>query len=336
MSRRTTVADPGQVLSVALRLANRPFSREQIVRALLREDQVLELQRTAGPEEARAFAEATADKAIAYVAERPAARDRSALIAEIALKRETADAVPWPGRSGPTDRRVLEGAYIAAFHAKSTTFGLSARTWALAVGLPWHTVLGARDRLIERGALRVVSAAGRLAGRAARYRLRSLDVAFPSSSSTPIEELPVRDHDIPPNHDAFRPKALGSDGWFILRCLAHEIGARASVLAGVTGMDRRRVYRVLSEFEEVGLARRTPDGWTTVADPIPVLDAAAVRFGTAGALILQGIEYAEERAADAARRRPLTGRKRDTPELLEATVRTIRDDLDEVREAVSA
>lgn len=316
----------GQLLSFALRLANPPrsYDRRQIVDALLDDPSV----RTMRARDARRFAERTAAKALERIATRPPARDRSAFLAEIADVRRSADAALWAGRAGPTDRRVLEGAYLTAELARSTSFGLSVRTWGLRIGLPWRTVLRSRDRLVERGALTIIEQAvrGSSPPRAARYRIES---PFCTSRSLPLVRSYCDTFAAPIGHDAFRPSALGCIGWFLLRRLDVEDPVRHGDLAIDCGVNRERVYATLGQLQRFEIARRVEDGWIRSADVDELLIRAAATFGTLGSASREVGMYAEDRKTDPERLAEWREKKNARP-LSESERRLGEPDVDEL------
>lgn len=139
--------DFSEVSGYALRLANRNHDRNMIVRALMEDPELVAYAMIVGDRRAIDQAERIARYAFDRVASHPREDWRSEVPARLTSYRAAADDCPWPGRTGPTDRRVLEGAYLTAEIANSTTFGLSARGWATRVGMPWRTVNESSRRL---------------------------------------------------------------------------------------------------------------------------------------------------------------------------------------------
>lgn len=303
MSRRSTVTDPGAVMSHALRLANRGYDRHMIAEALLKnDDDTLKLQRQVGAGSARRFAEVTAERAIERARSHPRDDWRSGVVIKIAEMREVADDRPWPGRTGPTDRRVLEGAFVTALLCRSTLFNCSIRTWASRVGLPSRTVGDAIRRLpnvelVKRGS-RDHSAQYRLTAPMSRSRTVSLPREVPSVWVPDIPHAGFSDG-YWLAHDAFRSSALGDAGWMLLRRLSPEIALRASEIAMVTGIERRRAYAVLGTLQRSGLATKVADGWLRPEDPDvpPLLDAVAIRSGTVGSLEADRRRFEADRRA---------------------------------------
>lgn len=303
MSKRTTAERAGEALSFAMKLRNRGYSLDQIRRALLDHDVVRALHEQAGINRADRFARRTAERAVQLVTESPADRSPVQIVARVAEIRESADSVPWPGRTGSTDRRVLEGAYLTASICRSTTFNCSIRTWAARCGIGRQACTDAVKRLRDRGAVELVVRGGDQ--RAAKYRLARMSRTRTSPSVIPSvrvgdigpDHLPAPEEHIWLAHDAFRREALGDAGWQITRWLHPADPVRAWELAQVTGMERRRVYAVLGKLAVAEIALKDPSGWRRVASgQLPRdLDAVAIAAGTAGSLEADRAQYEAER-----------------------------------------
>ena len=145
--RRIDQSGFSELQSYALKLANRrdaagnaPYTERMIADALMKDDNLLRCQARIGGGKANDLARRVASQAIKRTKTHPVEGWRSEVPARIARYRELADDTPWPGRTGPTDRRVLEGAYLSALFARSDRFRLSARTWGLRVGTPASTI----------------------------------------------------------------------------------------------------------------------------------------------------------------------------------------------------
>ena len=297
MSRRSTVADPGVPLSYALRLANRGYSADQIRRALLDHHVVRHLQERAGFERVDAFARQTAERAVDQVRKVPSVDWPAQVVVRVAERRLAADSVPWPGRTGPTDRRVLEGAFLTASICKSVTFNMAVRTWGMRVGLPWSIVATSVKRLRhDRSALELVSRGG--SARTSKYRIRSMVGTRTGSSLTQLFG------DLPPlsewgwlAHDAFRSAALGDPGWMVTRWLRDDDPRKASDLAAATGIERHRAYAVLGRLQHHEIATKAADGWVRIPDSelVAALDLVAVMAGTAGSLEADRRRYEQQR-----------------------------------------
>lgn len=111
----------GELQSYALKLANRrdragnaPYTERMIAHALMKDDNLLRCQAKIGGGKAYDLARRVAVQAIERTKTHPVEDWRSEVPARIARCRELANDTPWPGRTGPTDRRVLEGAYLTA------------------------------------------------------------------------------------------------------------------------------------------------------------------------------------------------------------------------------
>jgi hypothetical protein len=294
VSKRTTLEDPGAVLAYALSLANLHYDRHRIVEALLSTDQIVELQRRTSATRTRRQAEHDATKALRRASESPLEDWPVQVPIRIAQIREVADSQPWPGRTGPTDRRVLEAGFSTGILAHSKAFRCSVRTWAVRAGVPPSVTSTSIARLIDLHWLRRTHPADRLELKPARY---SLGVGT-RTDSPPEATVRVR-YDLPAipiqtswswlSHDSFRRAALGDAGWMVLRRLDAVEPITNAVIAWMTGMDPRRTYSVLGRLVAFDLARRIPDGWVRVGDDelVPLLDALAVACHTSGALVAQ-------------------------------------------------
>src|SRR5213593_3893835 len=110
MSRREP--DLSAAHSWALSLVNRGHDETFIARTVIRDRTIVEMVVTDGKPKAEATALRVARNAIAYATANPVEEWRSQVPAKVAAHREQADARPWTGRTGPTDRRVMETHYL--------------------------------------------------------------------------------------------------------------------------------------------------------------------------------------------------------------------------------
>jgi hypothetical protein len=294
----------------ALSLANKSgYDEIKIVRALLRHEAIAAIQVEQGPEKARTTALRKARWALERARTHPKGDWRSEVPTKVARYREAADSIPWPGRTGATDRRTYEGVLLTGLIARSSTFGLAARTAGWRTGMLWTVANYSMRRLETKHMIRRLSHGGGPVERriAAKYRL--LPFKTPNlNEGSPPPVLPVQ---LPPmldptaasvsrqllQHDAFRNRALGDVGWQVVRWLDPFEPIRADVLAGVTGISRDRVRRVLGELHRHGVARPVTDGWVRIldADLISLLDVIAWDAGTVGALARDAERYERER-----------------------------------------
>jgi hypothetical protein len=147
----------GRLRSRALHLANKDgYDAPMIARTLLREDELVEVLRRSGPEVAKHHALEMATWAVEHVASNPKDTYKARVVENIVRWRAEADRVSWCGRTGPTDRKVLESFYLAGSNAASTKFRHAARTIGNRTGLPWTTASAATRRLIDRRMIRYV------------------------------------------------------------------------------------------------------------------------------------------------------------------------------------
>lgn len=286
----TADVDLRDVSSYALRLANRNLDPQVIVRALLRDDAIVQIQVTRGAAKARATAERKAAWAVAKVKAEPKEEWRSRIPARIVGYREAADSRPWHGRTAPTDRRVLEAFYMTGTFARSTKFRFAARTIGGRTGLPWRTASESTRRLCGSGLLRIAGNYG--PGLGTKYVLaapRSWDTSnLHNRSSPPAPIVPGLGRRSPSDplvqhvlaHEAFRNRAgLGDAGWLLMHWLDDLDPAKPRVLSDATGLDYDRVRYVLGLLHSSGIARPVPNGWIRVPDVelLPTLDEYAQR-----------------------------------------------------------
>ena len=102
--------DLREPMSLALELAHRRYDETKIQRALLGMQELCDYQACAGVEASKSLAKRIARQQIRRLETHPTEEWRSQVPARISEYRRQADAVPWKGRTGPTDRRVFEGA----------------------------------------------------------------------------------------------------------------------------------------------------------------------------------------------------------------------------------
>lgn len=300
MSGRSHVDNPGELMSLALAAANRETPRSSIEKALWKHRLVTDLASVGGKAQADRLVQKTIDKAFLRVATHPAARDRGAILEEIAEARQGWWAHEWPGRTGPTDWRVLEGAFLVALKAKSTSFGLALRTWAMCVGLPYSQVKRSRDRLLNRGAISIVAKANQHQGTATRYKIKrpiGNSSALPGGSTCSTSGI-LR-------HDAFRTRGLGCMGLFILSRLDVDDAFPETDFAAGYSLNLRRVKESLRQLEACGLAEKRDGAWLRAIDDRDIYEAlviVAARHGILGTLAVEVGQYAHERRREALRR----------------------------------
>src|SRR4051812_15210899 len=163
------------------------------------------------------------------------------------------------GRSGPTDRRVLEAFYMTAAFARSTKFRFAARTIGARAGMPWRTASEATGRLMKRKMVRFAGSYG--PGLGTKYVLsapRSWDTpnlhdrTYPPA---PIVRIPGMAARAPGDalvahllqHAAFGTHALTDAGWMIAHWLDAEDPTKRRDLSAATGMPYERVRSTLSK-----------------------------------------------------------------------------------------
>jgi hypothetical protein len=306
----------GPLRSRALHLANKAgYDADMIARALLREDEMIEEQRRRGPGAASQRATAIATWACSRVATHPKDEYKARVLTRIVEYRAQADSIPWSGRSGPCDRRVLEAFFMAASYAASTKFRYAARTIGSRAGMPWRTALEATHRLMNRNFIRFEGNYGPELG--TKYSIaapRSWDVRnlqHRSYPPAPIVQVPGMSLRSPADplvahllrHPAFGSHALGDPGWLLAHWLDVEDPMRSCDLALCTGMSYKRVNTTLSSMKFAQIARKTEDGWIRIpdADLGPMLDRHLIRLVGGPHLLLVQDEHIEEPGAEVLR-----------------------------------
>jgi len=224
-----------------------------------------------------------------------------------------ADARPWPGRSGARDRRALEAAYLTALMARSTTFGLAARTWGERAGMDKESANRASKSLetTHRAIRRATKGAPNIA---ARYRVRSAKRTSATVEQPPLggPTVALRDilfvgvHLLDPTgtdrillaHDAFRPAALGDAGWLITRSLSSHQAISPLELSKRTGVSAKRTDELLTTLGRYGAATRDGQSYTRAFDPLlfDALDRIAMDAGTLGDLERDRAKHQRQRA----------------------------------------
>jgi hypothetical protein len=297
-------------MGYALRLANkRAYDRFRIHDALLRDDLLVEVQQLHGASHASEMAYRLADRALAQAELKPPELARYEVPARIERYRRGADARRWVGRTGPTDRRVLEAAYLTGFICRSMKFGLSVRTWGLRAGLHRAEISRSAKRL-ERAGLIVRTHRG-TPNVAARFhlqrpKLRQWGLPPLGGPIVSLRDLVLVGVNLLDQggfervllaHDAFRPAALGSQGWMVSRLLTHENRATVADIAARSGIPVRATCLTLDALKTHGAVIETGGGFVRVIESLFIdgLDMVAADAGTLGDLERDRDRYAEER-----------------------------------------
>lgn len=305
--------DYRDALSYALKLANKPaYGRHRIHDALMRHPFVLEEQGRRGLGRADALAWRITRHAADRVAVHGPETARFEIASRIYRYRQQAEELTWGGRTGPTDRRVLEAVYLSAFISRSARIGLASRTCGLRAGVDYRVAIRSLRRLEERhGCILRTHKGGANLG--SRFKL----TAFPrtrTDGSTPRREAPLsvlRGQVLLGvqlldetgyqrrllQHDAFRPRALGDVGWLVVRLLDDARGISPLEIAQRTGLKIGGVEHQIAELESVGVVSPMGDGYVRGIEPILFagLDDIAVSLGTHGQLERDAEQYERER-----------------------------------------
>lgn len=288
----------------SLRLGNRGFSVDQIVRAISakpsgrREPGSLKYQRLLderGRDAADRYAVTTAERALRFIAENPAIRDATGAVVRLLELEGAADALPWGLYGGAGPRRALEAMFTIAEDLRTLRFGLALRQWCEIAGQPLDVIPTHRNTLLSLGW--ITRNPDDRAGRTSRFSLR-LPLHIHLHTGGMNVGLGADREWLA--HDSFRPEALGDEGWLILRiaatsCSVREIAIRAgfSIEATEDHMAHLASRQLVAVDDEGGVVRTTP--------LVPALDAAAAYFGTKDRLDDDRAKHRREREAFRAR-----------------------------------
>lgn len=286
-------------MSWAVSLANRRYSVEQIHRALAakpsgrRDPGSIKYQRlldTKGLDAAEAYAWRTARKALDFVRVNPKILDPAEGTLAVLAIGSLAGALPWGLYGGSGPRRALEAAFVIGERVGSVCFGLALRQWAEISGQTLESVRKNRDVLLSLGWLSKLASDTRHA--TDRFRLRRpshIRSRGRFECGNPADRGWLA-------HDAFRPGALGDDGWYVMTLLATAASARELTIA--SGMDPDDLEALLAKLERLDLIDTDEGGILRRADDLPQrLDLAAATLGSAGSADRDRERHAAERAA---------------------------------------
>jgi hypothetical protein len=293
--------------SYALRLANRGYDERMIFRALAakpsgrRDPGSIKYQRILderGRDAADAYAQHTAEGALAWVAANPAIRDRvSALVALLQI-RGAAESLPWAIYGGPGVRRALEAAFLAADRLGGVRLGLPLRRWAELAGVTFDSIRERRDKLVRMGWL--CRDPRDRPGRTARYGVRLPSCVLPTFTSQGglnVGALVITHsaHRLLA-HDAFRGGALGDAGWYV----AHSLNGRREPLRELglrTGIREEALWDLMARLDRAGVIEVADDTASLAPHLFPRLDAIASASGTQGAGEADRLRHLRERNA---------------------------------------
>lgn len=193
------------------------------------------------------------DKAVAFVRESSPIRSRAEVQQIIGLHRQRAASMPWPGRSGPTDRAVLTALLVLATRCSKIELAASVRDLAVLSGAGRATVSRSLKRLTKAKWLTQVRAADLGYGTAAVYRLTPRPHVIDTTDS-PL--VPLRSD---PGSDLWR--GLGKTTLNLHDALS-EVPFTVPEIAQATGRRIRTVNRHLKVLSEEGLAQEVwPGAW---------------------------------------------------------------------------
>jgi hypothetical protein len=186
-----------------------------------------------------------------------------------------AEARPWPGRTGATDRAVYLAAVAIVARCGRNPAGMASRELSELGGTTWQTSSHALARLCVAGLLERVRPAAVTLPAVYRIVAPTDDGLYLSLPHRGVSERVTKEV-----HDLWRRAGLGLAGQDVWRVL--QAGATtAAAIARQTGRAARTVARKLRAMFRLGLAEPLGDGVWRAVDGAD-LDAAAVALGTAG------------------------------------------------------
>jgi DNA-binding Lrp family transcriptional regulator len=249
--------------SVALGFANAGRDVDDLFRALMDDRnaagvKVRELAARRGLGEAHRYVGLRHRRATSYVAVHPAIATPTDARGEILAIRDAIASLPWPGRTGDTDRAVLEAEIDLRLELGRLQAWVSERDLAERVGMSRPTVAAARRRLQDQGLLKRIPT-DRRCTQAQTWRLchppRALfghaDLQFPSGGRQGMAKNCAWD-----GWRHGRVGGLGRGCWRVWQLLDAEEPVSAGELAARLGVHPATVRRRLARLAGVGLAER--------------------------------------------------------------------------------
>jgi len=300
--------DPAAVLmSVVLSMRQRDWGAGRIERALLDPNHragylIRSARKQHGKAAARAEVLRLVAKADAYVVARPAVTDRHDAVASLVRIRAAADDVPWSGRTGTTDRAVLEALVTLAGRGGGPVFRASQRQAAEVANVNRRTAAASLMRLVDRGWLTEQE-------RGTGERGTTWRLSEPANATAPVPPpgKGVTTGALPfatlATHDACSTGCLGASGARVLALVLNSEDALTAVeMAVVLGLSPNAVRTRLRRIESAGLAVVAEDRtWTPraryEAAVLRALDLLAAWTGKAGTQEARRERHADDRQA---------------------------------------
>jgi hypothetical protein len=261
--------------------------RRQVVKAISRKHPrhgyhsliYAEHVKTRGTAAADRYAERTADKAFRLAKEAPRVTNDYEARERLMELYAAVDAEPWPPNLAGA-RRALEAAYVIAWErGRVAEMKLDERTHAMRAGQSHGAVKYHRKQLHDMGWLR----------RHARDRGRGISRLTFHSPNIHRKTFQGHPMDVPLllAHDAWRPAALGDEGWYFQRVIVFRPSAVEHPWDDVATM-----------LQEHGLGIPLPE-----EELIRRLDLIALDFGTFNTGYLEAQQFLADRARRAEARR---------------------------------
>jgi hypothetical protein len=222
---------------------------------------------------------------------------------ELAAVVAAAEAAPWTGQAGRTDRDLLQ-AHIRACRGVGPVHVLPVAVAAIAVACTDRTVRAAHRRLVDAGWLEVLAKGSGPKATVWRLKVPAAQNFRPHLTPPPAGENRAEEmralEDV--GHDAWRHGALGRCGREVLEVLlAHaDSGQRLSageIASRCPSMPHRQtVARLLARAHECGLVGCVGGLWALTCIDDKVIDEAAWVLGTVGRRAQARADLEESRA----------------------------------------
>jgi hypothetical protein len=241
-----------------------------------------ELRAEKGDRQARRSVGKALKRAREFVEARPAVGDRADARDLLSGLLHAADAQPWPGTTGTTDRVVFGALVAIALDAGSVTFSASVRQIAERSGRACRTVMAALARHIEAGRIRrtTTGRGPKASGWALTTGTRATKPTSPATGADRVATGAVLLAGLA-RCDAFSRGGLGASGARVLAALKANGGVTTGQAAAALGLHASTVRRRLRDLQRVGLARSVAGLWLAVEEDLDRVAEDVGRTGTA-------------------------------------------------------
>lgn len=255
------------ILALALGARNAGWTEDQFFAALM-DPKTKAGDKIRHRRDRRQYVHRCYTKALRKAQNSPAITNRTAALEKINIMRAAAQTYPWGGRSGTTDRLVLEAHLKIAQDTGKLSYHASVRTVADRTGFVIDTISKANHRLERAGWLKPIKRARPRYAEATVWALRVPKglcnrADTPTSLKGVYEECPPRctRTEDDPGADLWRTSGVGKGTFLVWRSLDLREPQKQAGLASPLGRTKRTILYHLRKLETHGLASRTPNGW---------------------------------------------------------------------------